>query len=451
MQCPTADCASFILMPHISSVRSQRCESDAQLSLPAIWFRVIATATEFTINNGKAYAGPGAAKANTKHYAVYSGACAELNLISSHTLAENASATVTGLTVGKEYLILASAACGAEKYNAISTCITSGTAYEANGNYCSDALAIRLNSVYAATNAGATPDGPEYKYSLENNTWYKWIVPSDWPAGQSASIRVYNTQCNSNEDIQITLWSTDGSCPDDHAVAAVVPLIPGDRKEYFYQWTPAASKTVYVSVDGFAGFACNFNLEIREESKAMANVIGLDVGSDGQAILLNWVTSGEDANEYFTIEKSRDGRSYLPLDNVPGAGNASSERNYSYRDEYPFAGISYYRLRMTDPDANYTYSKAIAIHVKGEGQLFHAWTSSMGENIDIAYFSEAETEAMLRIYNETGMQVYNMPLQFTLGRNDYRINSRLFPEGNYKVRLETPDTIHFGSVSLESE
>jgi hypothetical protein len=121
------------------------------------------------------------------------------------------------------------------------------------------------------------------------------------------------------------------------------------------------------------------------------------------------------------------------------------------RDDYPFPGVNYYRLRMTDQDANYTYSKAVAIHVKGEGQLFHAWSSSMGRNIDIAYFSEAETGAMLRIYNATGAQVFSMPLQFAQGRNDYRINSGLFPEGNYKVRLETPLRVHFDSVSLESE
>ncbi len=74
-------------------------------------------------------------------------------------------------------------------------------------------------------------------------------------------------------------------------------------------------------------------------------------------VLLNWETASEMNNDFFTIEKSRNGLDFIELARVDGAGNSSANIHYEYTDENPFPGLSYYRLKQTDFDGQFKYSE----------------------------------------------------------------------------------------------
>ncbi len=451
MQCPTADCSSYITMSGSSGNLDPDCSPDNEKIQSAVWIKVRATAENFTINNGMPYIGSGAANANTKDYTVYTGTCGNLTQIECHTLIANSSATITGLVTGQDYFIMASPATTHTSANAISMCITSTVAYEAPGNSCSQALELTINSIYTFNNAGATTDGPSTPVSMENNTWYKWETPSDWPGGQSAFVRLFEPVCNSSEGLQAFVWTTNGACPGISDKPSPISKISGTSPEYYYQWTPQVNTSYYISVDGYAGTACEFNLQIGAQSTVPVNLISFDARSDGNSVLLTWLTSEETNNSFFTLEKSRDGRNFLPLNTVEGAGKSTTDRTYNSRDEYPFTAVNYYRLKQTDSRGHYTYSKNVAVDVKGEGRIFHARSSMKGDNIDIGYFSTEKEPAILRIMDKSGRQLYCMNLQLSQGRNDYKIHSQFFSEGTYQIKLETPTAILSKDILLEEE
>ena len=449
MQCLTADCSSYYTMSGVSGGLNPVCSQDDERTQSVLWIKVKATADNFTINNGAAYISSGAAASNTKDYIIYSMTNNSMQEIACHTLTANTSAIVSGLTAGKDYYILASPAVTQTHADAISLCITSSKAYEAPGNNCTGAVTLNMNTVSTFNNAGATPDGPVPDASIENNTWYKWATPSDWPAGQGAFVRVFEPQCNTNEALQITLWNTKNSCPDNSDKYTMVNRAPGQDLEYYHQWTPSPGRTYFISVDGYAGTACQFKLEIGSQSVIPVNLITLDAKSDGKNVLLSWVTSEELNNNYFTIEKSRDGQIFIPLTRVEGAGKSTTERTYNSQDDFPFADKNYYRLKQTDNQGNYSYSKAIAVIMKGQGQALHASYGTGSEKIDLSYFSEKKENALLRVFDSKGQQLYSMNLPVSQGRNDYKINSSLFPYGKYQLKLETPTIVHSGDVILE--
>jgi len=70
---------------------------------------------------------------------------------------------------------------------------------------------------------------------------------------------------------------------------------------------------------------------------------------------LNWLTETEINNEFFTIEKSKDGVTFEVVGTLKGAGNSNEARSYSTKDFYPFYGTSYYRLKQTDFDGQFEY------------------------------------------------------------------------------------------------
>lgn len=74
--------------------------------------------------------------------------------------------------------------------------------------------------------------------------------------------------------------------------------------------------------------------------------------------LLTWKTFSEYNNVGFNIERSFSGNeaSFIKVGYKTGAGNSTSELQYSKTDQNNFNGISYYRLKQMDFDGKFTYS-----------------------------------------------------------------------------------------------
>jgi hypothetical protein len=79
---------------------------------------------------------------------------------------------------------------------------------------------------------------------------------------------------------------------------------------------------------------------------------------------LNWSTATEINNHYFTIEKSKEGLTFNPLQEVDSKavnGNSTTILNYKSNDPNPYAGATYYRLKQTDFNGNYTSSAIVSV------------------------------------------------------------------------------------------
>ncbi len=80
-------------------------------------------------------------------------------------------------------------------------------------------------------------------------------------------------------------------------------------------------------------------------------------------ILLQWSTSSELNNDFFTIERSYNGIDFLELATVRGSGTTNQEINYTYNDpaNFDITDQVYYRLSQTDFDGTYEILDVIAV------------------------------------------------------------------------------------------
>lgn len=74
---------------------------------------------------------------------------------------------------------------------------------------------------------------------------------------------------------------------------------------------------------------------------------------------LYWATASETNNDYFTLERSFDGREFEFLFSVPGAANSNDIHTYTVTDEQ-YDEVVYYRLSQTDFDGSTRVLKTIA-------------------------------------------------------------------------------------------
>lgn len=125
---------------------------------------------------------------------------------------------------------------------------------------------------------------------------------------------------------------------------------------------------------------------------------------NGKAVDISWATASETNNHYFTIEHSEKGVNFSQVATMDGAGNSTTQKNYSSVDNEPYNNVSYYRLKQTDFNGKFTYSNVVI--------------ANMQDNIVISIFpnptsgifyiaSSIFTVSTLEIYNVLGEKLYS--------------------------------------------
>ena len=130
--------------------------------------------------------------------------------------------------------------------------------------------------------------------------------------------------------------------------------------------------------------------------------------ADKNNVLTTWQTALEINNAYFTLQRSADGENFSSIGTVKGAGNSAELLSYSFTDEAPLKGISYYRLQQTDNNGISTGSNIVAVN-------FDLPHSSL-----TVYPNPAVDQVSLNITNPVGavvVRVYNIAGQLVFSKN----------------------------------
>lgn len=81
----------------------------------------------------------------------------------------------------------------------------------------------------------------------------------------------------------------------------------------------------------------------------------------GSAVLVEWSTASETDNDHFQIERGADGTAFGSIGRVEATGVSSGLVRYSFRDDVPLGGTSYYRLRQVDRNGAYTFGPVASV------------------------------------------------------------------------------------------
>jgi hypothetical protein len=157
-------------------------------------------------------------------------------------------------------------------------------------------------------------------------------------------------------------------------------------------------------------------------------------------VLLEWSTLKEINNEYFTVERSTDGKNYQMAVKVAGAGTTKETSWYSYIDQAPLPRLSYYRLKQTDYDGTSKYSKMTAVsndaqNVKGASGSYSRNAENaagiqvvaMGPNpFEKSFFADFdltnEGQVMIQLTDAQGKVYESKTMDGVVGSNHYEFN-----------------------------
>jgi hypothetical protein len=165
-------------------------------------------------------------------------------------------------------------------------------------------------------------------------------------------------------------------------------------------------------------------------------LISFTAKMENNKVRLNWVTASETNNDYFTLQKTYDGSTFEDFAVVDGGENSSSMISYSHFDVSPYEGKSYYRLKQTDFDGNFSLSNLVVLDNNNEMEFsFDIYPNpSDGEGVNIEIMEESRSEILLVIYNVNGRKEFSKIVFADKGKNNYVIeNSEKLLPGIYFV------------------
>ncbi len=203
-----------------------------------------------------------------------------------------------------------------------------------------------------------------------------------------------------------------------------------------------ATAGVHQTING--GFSDAFIAKFSPTGILPVKLITFNAAQDNKKVNCTWETASEINNNYFTIERSLDGNHFESIGRVKGKGNTNTNIRYSFTDNNPFAGISYYRLKQTDFDNTYSYS---AIQRVGSTEKLSSTISLYYENNNpiVKVNAEVASNAIIELINLAGIPIFTQEQATVVGENAIPINNN-GTSGFYLLKVQLEDQVAYFKV-----
>ncbi len=220
---------------------------------------------------------------------------------------------------------------------------------------CSNAWEIPLVGTISASNVdaetGIQSDDPNAIFEASCNSSSDNVIFFKFTTTTAGDYQVCfsNLSCNTSNGIQASIFDTDQCHTTNNWPAELACIEPMNTNNFCISASNLAASTTYmVSVDGYSGCKCSFNVGVQETT------LPVSLGSFSAkmydcAIKLEWTTFSETNSDRFIIlQKSSNG--YDIIGEVAASGNSNIQNSYEFIDKNPLRGHNYYLLRQIDYD-----------------------------------------------------------------------------------------------------
>lgn len=150
---------------------------------------------------------------------------------------------------------------------------------------------------------------------------------------------------------------------------------------------------------------------------------------------LAWQTSNEVNVSHFTIEQSIDGTNFTSIGKV----NSNVAGNYSYMDNVSNINAStiYYRLQIMDKNGSYTYSKTIAVMLRGNGSQLSIFPNPVKETMFVQVAATKAETVTIQVADMMGKILQQQIATVAVGNNSFSINASKLASGTYILLVKS--------------
>ena len=159
---------------------------------------------------------------------------------------------------------------------------------------------------------------------------------------------------------------------------------------------------------------------------------------DGSEVSIDWSTSTEINNAFFTISRSADAVSWETVQVIAGAMNSNQDVSYSVKDLRPLAGTAYYRLHQTDLDGTSEYFNPVSVSCSASSDeaSVSVYPNPADEQFTVSIEALlSDPKSLIEIYDLTGRKKMVKSIALHGGSNSVTIEREALAPGTYTVHV----------------
>jgi trimeric autotransporter adhesin len=214
--------------------------------------------------------------------------------------------------------------------------------------------------------------------------------------------------------------------------------------------TPAIVAPTYAEAHGSNGFVLQADVSSFSSFYfANTNAITLPLqlltftGSlkDKEAHLL-WKTANEANTSHFIVERSLDGSVFTEIGKVESAGNSNSTQNYTFTDKeagYQPSLTVYYRLKMFDLNASFSYSKVITVFIEPSASIVTIYPNPVHSVLKAKVSLTKADKLQVIVTDMNGHTIYSSTKHISTGTTELEIDTKGWPAQLYSVKITDRD------------
>jgi hypothetical protein len=168
-------------------------------------------------------------------------------------------------------------------------------------------------------------------------------------------------------------------------------------------------------------------------------LVGFNAVCNGTAVNVTWATATETNNHYFSIERCDDGYSWAEVARINGAGTSSAAHYYSWSDAEPLPGTSYYRLKQTDMDGQYTYPGSVVATSCNNDGVVTIYPNPTRGNVYCKLNSSAAQTVSVKIIGVFGQTISEYTEDVVQGVSTQQIHTQDLAAGTYLFIITFPN------------
>ena len=196
----------------------------------------------------------------------------------------------------------------------------------------------------------------------------------------------------------------------------------------------------FTSVPSFSGGTGGYGFQTWVGGVLPVKLLDFYAETEGTVVKVSWITETEINNDYFTVERSKDGYNYEVVDVIKSKnGNSNVMLNYGLIDRNPIKGVSYYRLKQTDYDGKFEYFKAVAVNVTQTYDDVTVYPNPVTGNGYLTFSSLKDDEQTVVIYDVAGRLVYQKQFTIKTGNNKLTLETINLTKGMYFIKMDNAE------------
>lgn len=167
-------------------------------------------------------------------------------------------------------------------------------------------------------------------------------------------------------------------------------------------------------------------------------------------VAVNWATSVEINNAKFEVQRSLDGLNYYTIGTItPQMANSTSTLYYEYIDKtLPKANTIYYRIKQTDIDGQYSYSKLVVAQRTNKIAYSNIYPNPSDDGNIFIHIEGDESAKMLVSYMTLqGKLLFREELSGVNGTTKFNSKENL-STGIYLVCIETENNVFYHKLQV---